>query len=159
MWLSFIKMEGCPDFVSSFMNVLPNWNQILYPDRLNINPNTVDAEREYRHWKTMFKNFIKECLVETPNKLCCFIKYASAIIYELILDCTMYESAFNTLDKYLIKKKYKLPAPSLSYEMTNDDGKHGWVSAGATQVEFVKCYCWTISTGICLRHLHKQTYI
>ena len=78
---------------------------ILSPDRLNINPNATDSEREFQHWKTTFENFIKKCQFETPKKLCCFVNYVSATIYKLILDCTTYKSAFNTLDKYFIKKK------------------------------------------------------
>ena len=40
-----------------------------------------------------------------PSKLRYLIKYISSTIYELISDFTTYESTFDTLDKYFIKKK------------------------------------------------------
>lgn len=40
---------------------------LLCPDRLNIDPNVVDVEKEY--WKFTFNNFIDECRENTPNKL------------------------------------------------------------------------------------------
>ena len=54
------------------------------------------------------KNFIDEYHDKTPNKLYCLVKNVSATIYKLIFDYTIYESAFNTLDKYFMKKKYNL---------------------------------------------------
>ena len=89
--------------------------------------------KENTDWKTTFENLIEEYQVETPKKLRCLVKCVSATIYQCISDCTMYESAFNTLDKYFINKY--LRAPSSSKETTNNDGKHEWVFTGATQVE------------------------
>ena len=89
--------------------------RILCLDRLKINPNGADAEREYSHWKTMFENFIEECLVGTPKKLRCLVKYVSTTIYELLSDCT------NLLLIPWISislKKYNVRAPSSSYVTT-----------------------------------------
>lgn len=75
---------------------------ILCPDRLNMNQNVTDTEREYWHWKITFENFIDKCQDKTPNKLRCFVKNVTATIYDLISVCHTYESALNILDRYFI---------------------------------------------------------
>lgn len=73
---------------------------LLCPDKLNIDPNVIDAEKEY--WKVTFNNFIDECRENAPNKLHCLIKYISASIYEFISDCSSFEAAINILYKFFI---------------------------------------------------------
>ena len=38
--------------------------KVLRPDRLDFNPNTIDAPRAWRHWLATFENFI-----ESPQRL------------------------------------------------------------------------------------------
>lgn len=55
--------------------------------------------------KVTFDNLIDQYQENTP--LCCRIKYMSALIYELISDCTSFEAGMNVTDKFFIKKKTK----------------------------------------------------
>ena len=82
--------------------------RILCPEKLNTDPNSENAEKEYRYWKKTFDNFIQECGDRAPNKLSCLTKYVSANIYEYISEVESYDTAITILENLFIKKKNEI---------------------------------------------------
>ena len=65
--------------------------RILCPDKLNADPNSEEAEKEYNYWKITFDNFISEC--------------------EYISEASTYKEAIKILKNVCIKKKNEIFAP------------------------------------------------
>ncbi|XP_042243366.1 uncharacterized protein LOC121880275 [Homarus americanus] len=82
--------------------------RILCPDKLDVDPNSPAAEKEYKHWRKTFENFIDECGDRALDKLRCLTKYVSATVYEYFADATEFETAIQVLEKVYVKKKNEI---------------------------------------------------
>ena len=79
--------------------------KIFCPDKLDIDPNSLNAEKEFLHWRRTFDNFILECGERAPDKFRCLIKYVSASVFDYFADETTFDSAIAALEKLYVKKK------------------------------------------------------
>ena len=77
--------------------------RFLKPERLDVDPNTGDADKQFSHWKRTFDNFLDS--LTAPDKLSILINFVSATIYEYIADATTYNEAITILNDTYIKKK------------------------------------------------------
>ena len=75
----------------------------LKPDRLDVDPNAGDADKQYKHWKKTFDNFLAS--LPEPQKLSILINFVSARIYEYISDIDTFEEAIEILEKTYVKPK------------------------------------------------------
>ncbi|CAI9729601.1 Hypothetical predicted protein [Octopus vulgaris] len=89
----------------------------LKPDRLNVDPNSTNADKTFNHWFRTFTNFI-DSLPEQEgriiNKLNLLINYVEPNVYEFISEAKIYEQAVNTLKSVYIKPKNIIMAHHLS---------------------------------------------
>lgn len=76
---------------------------LLKPSRLDIDPNSPSATKEWKHWRRTFTNFIKECGEKAPDKHRTLVNYVSHNIYEYIEDCPDYEASIEALERLFIK--------------------------------------------------------
>ena len=76
---------------------------LLKPARLDVNPNSPSAAKEWKHWHRTFTNFIEECKDKAPDKFRTLINYVSHNIYEYIEDCKDYDSAIEALQQLFLK--------------------------------------------------------
>ena len=76
---------------------------LLKPARLNLDPNSPSAAKEWKHWHRTFINFIDECGERAPNKFRTLVNYVSHDVYDYIEDCADYDAAIETLTHLYIK--------------------------------------------------------
>jgi len=76
---------------------------LLKPVRLDLDPNSPTATKEWKHWHRTFTNFIAECGDKAPDKYRTLINYVSHNVYEYIEECTSYESAIDVLEGVFVK--------------------------------------------------------
>ena len=81
-------------------------NRILKPDRLDLDPNSPTAAKEWKHWFRTFDNFIIEC---GTNKCRTIINIAS----HNVEDCTDYDSVVVILERLYIKSPNEIFARHL----------------------------------------------
>ncbi|XP_064116504.1 uncharacterized protein LOC135222349 [Macrobrachium nipponense] len=77
--------------------------KLLKPTRLDLDPSSPSAAKEWQCWHKMFSNFIQECGEMAPNKLRTLVNYVSPNVYEYIEECVIYDTAISTLEKLYIK--------------------------------------------------------
>ena len=75
-------------------------DKILKPSRLDTDPSSPTAAKEWKHWYRTFMNFIKESGDSAPNKLRALVNCVSLNVYELIEDC---ESAVAKLERSYVR--------------------------------------------------------
>ncbi|XP_046841983.1 uncharacterized protein LOC124436099 [Xenia sp. Carnegie-2017] len=76
---------------------------ILKPQRLDLDPNSPSAAKEWKHWLRTFNNFIQECGDKAPNKHRTLINYVSHNVYDYIEDCQDFDSSIEALNNLYIK--------------------------------------------------------
>ncbi|XP_014782115.1 uncharacterized protein LOC106877681 [Octopus bimaculoides] len=80
----------------------------LKPDRLNVDPNSTNADKTFNHWFRSFTNFIDSLLGQEGriiDKLNLLIIYVELNVYKFISEAKNYEQAVNTLKNMYIKPK------------------------------------------------------
>ncbi|GFX92370.1 uncharacterized protein TNCV_787161 [Trichonephila clavipes] len=77
--------------------------QLLKPERFDIDPTCSNSETKWRHWKRNFLGGIKTITEE--NKLPLLCNYVTSNVYQFINDCTTYAQAIAILDSLFIKKR------------------------------------------------------
>ena len=65
--------------------------RFLKPERLDVDPNTGDADKQFSHWKRTFDNFLAS--LTSPDKLSILINFVSAQVYEYIVDAKNFDEA------------------------------------------------------------------
>ena len=78
-------------------------SKLLKPSRLDTDPSSPTAAKEWKHWHRTFINFIEESGENAPDSLRALINCVSPTVYELIEDCTTYESAISKLESVYVK--------------------------------------------------------
>ena len=76
---------------------------LLKPARLDLDPNSPTATKEWRHWHRTFTNFIDECGERAPDKHRTLVNYVSHNVYEYIEGCEDYDSAIRILEQLFVK--------------------------------------------------------
>ena len=69
---------------------------LLTPARLDLDPNSPSAAKEWKHWHRTFRNFIDECGENAPIKFRTLVNYVSHNVYDYIDDCADYDAAKET---------------------------------------------------------------
>ena len=100
----------------------------LRPARFETEPNSLTAEKEWRHWYRTFSDFIVKAIRTTPvtagtggdapvpdaatiarelqqSKLSCLFNHVSAAIYDYIAEATDYDGAIATLQNLYVKPR------------------------------------------------------
>ncbi|GFW84309.1 retrovirus-related Pol polyprotein from transposon 17.6 [Trichonephila clavipes] len=80
--------------------------QLLKPERFDIDPTCSNSETKWRHWKKTFENFLGGIKTITEeHKLPLLRNYVTSNVYQFINDCTTYAQAIAILDSLFIKKR------------------------------------------------------
>ena len=78
-------------------------DRALRPVRFDVNPNSLNAAKEYNHWIQTFEHYV-EVLPQTGlNKFKVLANYVSPQIYDYISDKTTYEDAIAVLKSLYVK--------------------------------------------------------
>lgn len=76
---------------------------LLKPQRLDLDPNSPSAAKEWKHWLQTFTNFIRECGERAPDEHRTLVNYVSHNVFEYIEDCPDYESSIEALNRLYVK--------------------------------------------------------
>jgi hypothetical protein len=77
----------------------------MKPSTLDLDPNSPTASKEWKHWYRTFSNFIEQFDSDenVPDKLKSLINCVSFNVYELIEDCTTFNSAIDILKSTFVR--------------------------------------------------------
>ena len=78
-------------------------DKLLRPTRLDSDPSSSTAEKDWLHWIRTFDNFVSVLPAESLNKLQVLTNYVSPQIFEYIEHCERYDDAVATLKALYIK--------------------------------------------------------
>lgn len=87
---------------------LVSLSKYIRPERFDVKPDSNNAEIKFKHWKTLFTNFLSLQTDEsTPEtvKLMILTNHLDADIFAFIQECKTYLSGINLLEKIYIKPK------------------------------------------------------
>ena len=76
-------------------------SKLLKPERLNLDPQSPNAAKDWKYWFKTFENFIIMCGADAPDKHLSLINLISSDVYEYVEDCTDYDSVKNTLENFM----------------------------------------------------------
>lgn len=77
--------------------------RLLRPERLNVDPESSTAGKEWSHWFRTFQNFIATTRADDAAKLRLLINYLSADIYDYVSECGTYNDAIGVLRGIFVK--------------------------------------------------------
>ena len=97
-------------------------SKALKPSRLDVDPNSPNAAKQWKHWKRTFDNFITECGADAPDKFRSIINFISADVFDYVEECTTYTEVIETLAKLYVKTPNKIFA---LHELTSRKQKPG----------------------------------
>ena len=78
-------------------------DKVLRLERLETDPISGEASKEWLHWKRTFDNFLVVLPQRDLNKLSVLAKYVSPSIFQHIKDCTEYEAAAGILQALFVE--------------------------------------------------------
>ncbi|XP_057297680.1 uncharacterized protein LOC130628713 [Hydractinia symbiolongicarpus] len=78
-------------------------SKALKPSRLDIDPTSPKAAKEWKHWKRTFDISITECGPEAQDKFRSVINFISSDVFEYVEECTTYDQVVETLTKLYVK--------------------------------------------------------
>ena len=78
-------------------------SKALKPSRLDVDPNSPKAAKEWKHWKRTFDNFITECGDDAPDEFRSIVNFISADVFDYVEECTTYDEVVETLNKLYVK--------------------------------------------------------
>ena len=80
-------------------------DKVLWPERLDTDPNSGTAAKEWLHWRRTFENFMAVLPQEGLDKLAVLSNFVSPSIFQHIEDCTDYETSIETLQTLKTKNE------------------------------------------------------
>ena len=83
-------------------------SKALKPLRLDLDPNSPDATKQWKHWKRTFDNFIEECGDTAPDRFRSIVNFISAEVFDYVEECTTYEAVIETLERLYAKTPNKI---------------------------------------------------
>jgi hypothetical protein len=78
-------------------------DKALRPERLETIPNSPAATKQFKHWFRTFEYFLEVLPQENLNKLRILINFVVPDVFEIISDCSTYQSAVQALQSAYIK--------------------------------------------------------
>ena len=75
----------------------------MKPSKLDLDPNSQTAAKEWNHWKRTFDNFIIECGDTAPNKFRSVINFISHNVFDYVEDCTTFDTIITILEALYVK--------------------------------------------------------
>ncbi|XP_054266993.1 uncharacterized protein LOC128989150 [Macrosteles quadrilineatus] len=78
-------------------------DKFFKPERLSLDPNDPHSDRQWKHWKTTFKNFVEEICAAEDDLLKLLTNFVDYNIHEIISEADSYTEAISILDKLFIK--------------------------------------------------------
>ena len=78
-------------------------SKALKPSKLDLDPNSPTAAKQWKHWKRTFDNFIAECGTEAPDKFRFVINFISHEVFNYVEDCGTFEEVTETLERLYVK--------------------------------------------------------
>ena len=78
-------------------------DRLLKPERLDTDPNSSSASKEWTHWLKTSQNVMSVLPTEGLNKLCVLTNYVTPKIYESFAECATYDEAIHTLEALFVK--------------------------------------------------------
>lgn len=76
---------------------------ILKPSKLDVDPNSPTASKEWKHWHRAFTNYIEECGESEADRFKILVNCISYTVYDQIQECSDYESAIKVLQNLYVK--------------------------------------------------------
>ena len=102
------------------------------PERLEADPNSPIAAKQWTHWIKTFENFTQAITQQTsagetgtvrPNLLNLLINYVAPHIFEYIAECTTYDEAKGILESLYVKPKNEIFARHVLATRTQQPGE------------------------------------
>ena len=82
---------------------------LLKPEKLNINPESPTAAKEWNHWLQMFENFLDVAKVDDEDKTLKILQNSmTCSVYEYISESTTYADAIQVLNDLYLKPKSEI---------------------------------------------------
>ena len=86
-------------------------NELLKPIRLDVDPSSQNAPKQFKHWLKVFSDFVAGCVRQAAgqdgqpqvDRLRILFAYVSADVYEFVEGCETYEGAIDKLKSVYIK--------------------------------------------------------
>lgn len=88
-------------------------DKFLRPEKLDADPNSNAAAREWQHWFKTFQNFITSLNDNTIDKLNLLVNFVSPTVYEYISECDTYVKAIDALQNLYVRPKNEVYARHL----------------------------------------------
>ena len=83
-------------------------DKVLRPERLETDPNSSEASKEWLDWKRTFENFLTVLPQENLNKLTVLENYVMPTIFQHIEDCSDYAAAIEILQAFFVKPRNEI---------------------------------------------------
>ena len=83
-------------------------SKALKPLRLDLDPNSPDAAKQWKHWKRTFDNFIEECGNTAPDRFRSIVNFISAEVFDYVEECTTYDTVIEILERLYVKTPNKI---------------------------------------------------
>ena len=87
--------------------------KVLRPERLETDPSSSTAAKEWLNWKHTFENFILVLPQKGLDKLAVFANFVSPLIFQHIGECSKYTVAIEMLQILFIKPRNEIFARHL----------------------------------------------
>ena len=88
-------------------------DKVLRPERLETDPNSGEASKEWLHSKRTFDNFLAVLPQDDLDKLSVLANFVSPSIFQHIEECTEYEAAVGILQALFVKPRNEIFARHL----------------------------------------------
>ncbi|XP_068752275.1 uncharacterized protein [Montipora capricornis] len=83
-------------------------DKALRPERLETDPNSGEASKEWIHWKRTFDNFLSVLPQTGLNKLSVLANFVAPSIFQHIEECTEFEAAVGILQALFVKPRNEI---------------------------------------------------
>ena len=80
-------------------------SKALKPLRLDLDPNSPNAAKQWKHWRRTFDNFIEECGDTAPDRFRSIVNFISAEVFDHDEECETYDAVIETLDRLYVKMR------------------------------------------------------
>ncbi|XP_048582652.1 uncharacterized protein LOC125561897 [Nematostella vectensis] len=88
-------------------------DKVLRPERLETDPNSSTAQKEWLHWKRTFENFVQVLPQTGLDKLTVLTNFVSPTLFQHIEDCTEYDAAIEALQALYVRPRNEIFARHL----------------------------------------------
>ena len=83
-------------------------DKVLRPERLETDPNSSEASKEWIHWKRTLDNFLAVLPQTGLNKLSVLANFVSPSFFQHIEACTEFEAAVGILQGLFVKPRNEI---------------------------------------------------